>query len=252
MVLDKFRLDGEVAVVTGGTRGLGKAMSLALAEAGADIALVSRNANSEVEEHIRALGRRCVHYAADLTDRAATTRVVPDLADRMGDVNILVNNAGVIQREEIVEFPESKWDQTVEINLTAAFLLSQAAGRLMLDKGRGKIINVASVLSFQGGLFVPAYAATKHALLGLTRSCSNAWAGRGINVNAVAPGYFETDATEALCKDPERSAALLARVPAGRWGQPEDLGGTIVFLASSASDFLHGSVVNVDGGWMGW
>jgi 2-deoxy-D-gluconate 3-dehydrogenase len=252
MILDKFRLDGHVAVVTGGTRGLGKAMSLALAEAGADVALVSRKANSEAEANIRALGRRCVHYPADLTDRAATRKVIPDLADKLGDVNILVNNAGVIRRGEIVEFPESQWDETLELNLTAAYLLSQAAGRLMLDKGRGKIINVASVLSFQGGLFVPAYTATKHALLGLTRSCSNAWAGRGINVNAVAPGYFETDATQALRSDPERSAALLGRVPAGRWGQPEELAGTIVFLASPASDFLHGSVVNVDGGWMSW
>jgi 2-dehydro-3-deoxy-D-gluconate 5-dehydrogenase len=252
MILDRFRLDGQVAVVTGGTRGLGRAISLALAEAGADVALVSRNPNPEVEDDIRAVGRRCYYHQADLTDRAATATVIPQVAGELGAVDIVVNNAGIIRRAEVVDFPESDWDTTMELNLTAAFLLSQEAGRLMLAKGRGKIVNVASVLSHQGGLLVPAYTASKHALLGLTRSLSNAWASQGINVNAVAPGYFETDLTEALRNDPERSAKLLGRVPAGRWGKPEELAGAALFLASPASDFVHGTMINVDGGWMAW
>jgi 2-deoxy-D-gluconate 3-dehydrogenase len=252
MILDRFRLDGQAAVVTGGTRGLGQAISLGLAEAGAHVAVVSRNPNHDLENQIRALDRKYVHYCADLTDRAVTREVIPALVRQMGGINILVNDAGIVTRSDIVDFPETNWDRTLEINLSAAFILSQAAARIMIENGKGKIINVASVLSFQGGLYVPAYAATKHGLLGLTRSCCNAWAGRGINVNAVAPGYFETDLTDAVRKDPERAAALLGRVPAGRWGKPEEVAGAVVFLASPASDFVHGAVISVDGGWLAW
>jgi len=252
MILDKFRLDGLVAIVTGGTQGLGKAMAKAFAEAGADVALVSRKSNQEFLDELKALGRRCMHYPADLTDRSVTRRVVPEIVAEMGRVDILVNNAGYISRTEVAEFPESEWDKTIELNLSATFLLSQAAGKLMLERGRGKIINTASILSFQGGLYVPAYVSTKHAIVGLTRSLSNAWAPHGINVNAIAPGFYETDLTSAVKNDPQRAAGIVARTPAGRWGNPEELAGAALFLASPASDFVHGVVLPVDGGWLAW
>ena len=252
MILDQFRLDGLTAVVTGGTKGLGQAMARGLAQAGADLALISRNPNPDFEKEITSLGRRCVHYPADLTNRTETRKVIPDIIDELGDVNILINDAGLITREEIVDFPEEAWDSALELNLTAAFLLSQAAGRRMIKNGSGKIINVASILSFQGGLFVPSYAATKHALLGLTRSLCNAWASKGITVNAIAPGFFQTEFTEALQKDPGRSAQIIGRCPTGRWGKPEEIAGAAVFLASPASNFVNGVVLSVDGGWMAW
>ena len=250
MILDKFKLDGKKAVVTGGTKGLGKAIALALAQAGADIALVSRSDNPKLRDEIKALGRLCWHHASDLSDRSQTMKIIPSLAKQMGGLDVLVNCAGIITRMPNEEFSESAWDINLEVNLNAAMLIIQAAARLMIEKGYGKIINVASILSFQGGLNVPAYAASKHALVGLTRSCCNAWADKGVNVNAIAPGFFATDFTQALQDDPERSAALMGRVPAKRWGNAEDIGGAAVYLASAASDFVHGATLTVDGGWL--
>lgn len=252
MILDKFRLDGLVAVITGGTKGLGKAITIGLAEAGADIATVSRTPNEDLEREVLKLGRRYVHYRADLTQREQTRRVVPSILKMMGDIDILVNNAGIIRRSPVVEYIEADWDATIEIDLSATFILSQAAGKIMLKKGKGKIINIASVLSFQGGVNVVAYAASKHGIVGLTRAFANDWANKGINVNAIAPGWFVTELTEAIRKDPERSKSLIVRTPAGRWGDPIDIAGAAVFLASPASDFLHGEILTVDGGWMAW
>ncbi|MBW2082415.1 MAG: SDR family oxidoreductase [Deltaproteobacteria bacterium] len=252
VVLDKFRLDHQVAVVTGGTKGIGRAIAFALAEAGADIAVVSRRPNAEVEKYITDLGRRFLHYPADLTKRNQTKTVVPAIMNQMGDINILVNNAGICPRAAAEDFPEEYWDATLEIDLSAPFILSQAAGRIMLKKERGKIINIASVLSFQGGLNIPAYTAAKHGVAGLTKALANNWAAKGINVNAIAPGYFDTELIEDLKKDPERSKSLLSRVPVGRWGKSEDIAGVAVFLASAASDFLHGVILPVDGGWLAW
>jgi 2-deoxy-D-gluconate 3-dehydrogenase len=251
-VLDRFRLDGQVAVVTGGSRGIGKAIALALAEAGAHIAVVSRTPDPEIEKRILALGRRYVHHPADLIEREQTKGVIPGILHTMGDLDILVNNAGIIRRSPLVDYPEGDWDATLEIDLTAAFILSQAAGRVMLKRGKGKIINVASVLAFQGGINVVAYAASKHGVAGLTKALANDWAKEGINVNAIAPGFVVTELTEALEKDPQRSQSITGRTPAGRWGNPEDIAGVAVFLASSASDFVHGVVLPVDGGWMAW
>lgn len=252
MILDKFRLDGQVAVVTGGTKGLGKAISLALAEAGADIATVSRRPDQEVGDGVRALGRRYHHHAADLTKREETRQVIPVVVDELGDVDILVNNAGIIRRAPAVEYPEEDWDATLEIDLTAAFILSKAAGEIMLKKGRGKIINVASVLSFQGGVNVTSYAVAKHGLAGLTKAHANDWASKGVNVNALAPSFFVTELTEPLQKDPVRSKSITARTPAGRWGELDDIASAALFLAAPASDFIHGVILPVDGGWMAW
>ena len=252
VILDKFRLDGRVALITGGTKGLGKAITISLAEAGADIAVVSRTPEKGLEREVLKLGRRYAHYRADLTQREQTRRVVPSVLKMMGDIDILVNNAGIIRRSPAVEYTEADWDATIEIDLSATFILSQAAGKIMLKKGKGKIINIASVLSFQGGVNVVAYAASKHGIAGITKALANDWAKKGINVNAIAPGWFVTDLTEALQKDPERSKSLIARTPAGRWGDPTDIAGAAVFLASPASDFLHGEILTVDGGWMAW
>jgi 2-deoxy-D-gluconate 3-dehydrogenase len=252
MILDKFRIDGQVAVVTGGTKGLGKAVSLALAEAGAHIVAVSRKPDKDVETQIQSLGRKYLHHAADLTQRAHTRQVIPAVLEAMGDVDILVNNAGIIRRAAAVEYTESDWDATLEIDLTAAFILSQAAGRVMLAKGRGKIINVASVLAFQGGINVCSYVVAKHGLAGLTRALANDWAKKGVNVNALAPSFFVTELTDALQKDPVRSQSITARTPAGRWGALDDIAGAALYLASPASDFIHGVILPVDGGWMSW
>lgn len=250
MILDRFRIDGQIALVTGGTKGIGKAIAMALAEAGADIAVVSRSPEQTIEEAVLALGRRYMHHPADLTKREQTREVVPAVVKEMGDVNILVNNAGIIRRSPAAEYSESDWDATIEIDLTAAFILSQAAGRIMLKKGRGKIINIASVLAFQGGLNVTAYASAKHGVVGLTRALANDWASKGVNVNALAPSFFLTDLTEPLQNDPERSKSITSRTPAGRWGMPDDIAGAAVFLASPASDFVHGVILPMDGGWM--
>jgi 2-deoxy-D-gluconate 3-dehydrogenase len=252
MILDRFRLDGQVALVTGGTKGIGRAISLALAEAGADVAVTSRKGDSELESGIKGLGRKFIHRSADLTDRNQTRNVVPEIVEAMGDVDILVNNAGIIPRSPATDFSEGDWDATLEIDLTAAFILSQAAGRLMIQKGKGKIINIASILAFQGGINVAAYASAKHGVTGLTKTFSNEWASKGVNVNAIAPGYITTELISALQNDPIRSKAILSRTPAGRWGNPEDIAGAVLFLASSASDYVCGTVLAVDGGWMAW
>jgi 2-deoxy-D-gluconate 3-dehydrogenase len=252
MILNQFRLDNQVAVITGGTRGLGKAIAIALAEIGADIAVVSRSDNLELKETISGLGRKYYHHAADLTQRQETRNVIPTVVKTLGDVGVLVNNAGIIRRAPAKDYLESDWDATLEIDLTAAFLLSQAAGRIMLQKKRGKIINIASIISFQGGLNVAAYAAAKHGLAGLTKALANDWAGHGVNVNAIAPGFFATELTEALQNDPIRSESIKGRTPARRWGSPQDLAGAAVFLATPASDFVHGVILPIDGGWMSW
>ena len=252
MILEQFRLDGKRALVTGGTKGLGRSISVAFAEAGADIAVVSRNPNLEIERFVLDLGRKYVHHAADLTQREEVKGVIPAVEAKMGGIDILVNNSGVIRRSPAAEYSEEDWDTTIEIDLTAAFILSQGAGQIMLKKGKGKIINVASVLAFQGGLNVVAYTAAKHGLVGLTRALANDWACRGINVNAIAPSFFTTEMSEPIQKNPERSRSITARTPAGRWGTPQDIAGAALFLASVASDFVHGVVLPVDGGWMAW
>lgn len=251
-ILDQFRIDDRVAVVTGGTKGIGKAIAFALAEAGAHIAVVSRTPDPEIKKTILALGRRYIHHSADLTQREQTKGVIHSILKRMGSLNILVNNAGIIRRAPSARHNENDWDATLEIDLTAAFILSQAAGQIMLEEGKGKIINIASVLAFQGGINVAAYSVSKHGIAGLTKALANDWAGKGINVNAIAPGWITTEFTEALQRDPTRAQSIIQRTPAGRWGNPENIVGAAVFLASPASDFVHGVILPVDGGWMAW
>jgi 2-dehydro-3-deoxy-D-gluconate 5-dehydrogenase len=250
---DPFRLDGRVALVTGASRGLGAAMAAALAGAGASVVLhSSREAASATERAIAALGQtRTKTVVADLGDRRAADRLVPAAIDAFGRLDILVNNAGIIRRAPAAEFPDADWDAVIEIDLTSAFRLSRAAGAVMLSQGHGKIVNVSSLLAFQGGVTVPAYAAAKGGLAQLTKALANEWAGRGVQVNAIAPGYFRTDNTRALQEDPTRSRQILERIPAGRWGEPADLAGAVVFLASPAADYVNGHVLVVDGGWMG-
>ncbi len=252
MIFDRYRLDNKVAVITGGTRGIGQAVTRALAEAGADVAVVSRSPNPELEASVSALGRRYFHQPADLTNREQSKAVVPAVEDALGNIDILINDAGIIPRAPAVEFAEEDWDATLEIDLTAVFILCQIAGRRMIQKGRGKIVNIASILSFQGGINVAAYTSAKHGVTGLTKTLSNEWAKHGINVNAIAPGYIATEMTAALQQDPVRSKSILGRIPAGRWGSPEDIAGAVLFLASSASDYVNGSTLAVDGGWMAW
>jgi 2-deoxy-D-gluconate 3-dehydrogenase len=255
VILDRFRLDGKTAIVTGTSRGLGQAIAIGLAEAGADVALVHRSEGSQTQARIEALGRRCVTIRADLGDRASVPAIVEQTVESLGGIDILVNNAGIIRRAPLVDFTEKDWDDVLDVNLRSVFFLSQAAARVMLrqaESGRrgGKIINLASMLSFQGGILVPSYTASKSAVVGLTRLLANELAPHGINVNAIAPGYMETDNTKPLREDPVRSKAILDRIPAGRWGAPEDLQGAAVFLASAASNYLHGYTLAVDGGWL--
>ena len=252
MILDSFRLDGRVALVTGGNRGLGQACAIALAEAGADIALLGRTEPSETTAHVKGLGRSAVYLSCDLAtaDPAQLADAVHAAAGQLGRLDVLVNNAGIIRRAPAAEVTAADWDEVMTVDLDAVFHLSRAAGRVMLAQGGGRIVNIASMLSFQGGLRVPAYTAAKHAVLGLTRALANEWAARGVNVNAIAPGYMATDNTAPLREDPVRAASILERIPAGRWGEPEDLMGAVVFLASDAARYLHGTVLPVDGGWL--
>ncbi len=250
-VLDLFRLDGQAALVTGGNKGLGQGMAVALAEAGADVAIVSRSGNNDATRSaIEAAGRRAFPFTADLGDYDAAVATVEQAAQAMGRLDILVNNAGMVHRAPAAETDWANFTRVLDVNMLAVWAMSQAAGQIMLAQGHGKIINIASLLSFQGGILVPAYTAAKHAVAGMTKALANEWASRGVNVNAIAPGYMATDNNQALRDDPVRSRQLMERIPAERWGTPDDLAGTVVYLASRASDYVHGHVLVVDGGWM--
>jgi 2-deoxy-D-gluconate 3-dehydrogenase len=250
-VTNLFDLHGRNALVTGANTGLGQAMAVALAGAGARIGLVGRTAPTDTVSRIESLGGECVVVMADLSAHGAAERVVLEVSSQLGPIDVLVNNAGIIRRTDAVEFSEKDWDDVLEVNLKVPFFLAQGVARRMLAESRpGKIINVASLLSLQGGIRVASYTASKSGLAGLTRLLANEWAGHGINVNAIVPGYFATNNTEALRQDPQRSAEILTRIPARRWGDPADLGGAVIFLASRASDYVHGTLLPVDGGWL--
>jgi 2-deoxy-D-gluconate 3-dehydrogenase len=251
-ILDKFKLDGKVALVTGASVGLGRAMAVALAQAGADIAAHSHFDGEAADAcaAIEAARRRCFSVVGDLSDKRTPARLIDEVIAEFGRIDILVNNAGLIRRAPAVDFTEEDWSQVLEVNLSSVFRLSQAAGRRMIGQGAGKIVNIASLLSFQGGVTVPAYTASKSGVAGLTKAFANEWAGFNINVNAIAPGYMATNNTAALRADETRNRQILERIPAGRWGAADDLCGAAVFLASAASDYLHGHVLVVDGGWL--
>jgi 2-dehydro-3-deoxy-D-gluconate 5-dehydrogenase len=252
MILDAFKLDGKVALVTGASAGLGAAIALALGEAGADVACHGNSRAAELTcEAIAKLGRRSLAVSGNLENRQTPRHLVAATLQEFGQLDILINNAGIIRRAPASEYSEDDWDAVIEVNLSSVFRLSQLAGRSMLERGRGKIINIASLLSFQGGVTVPAYAASKGGVAQLTKALANEWAAKGINVNAIAPGYMRTDNTLALQRDETRNRQILERIPAGRWGEAADLAGAAVFLASAASDYLHGSILTIDGGWMG-
>jgi 2-deoxy-D-gluconate 3-dehydrogenase len=251
VILDRFKLDGRTAIVTGTSRGLGQGIAVGLAEAGANVALVDRSDGAETQERIEALGRRCATVRADLADKRSVERIVDETVAKLGGIDILVNNAGIIRRAPLTEFSEQDWDDVMDVNLRALFFLSQAVAKVMIGQGRGgRIVNIASMLSFQGGILVPSYTASKSAVVGLTRLLANELAPHGINVNAIAPGYMATENTRPLREDPARNRAILERIPAGRWGTPEDLQGAAVFLASAASQYMHGYTLAVDGGWL--
>jgi 2-deoxy-D-gluconate 3-dehydrogenase len=251
MITDLFDLGGKVALVTGANTGLGQAMAVALAKAGANVALVGRSAPDETEARINAVGGKTAVVMADLSEAGVVSEVVAQVEESLGPVNILVNNAGIIRREDALEFSEQDWDAVMATNLKVPFFLAQAVAKLMVEAKRGgKIINIASLLSLQGGIRVASYTASKSGLAGLTRLLANEWAAKGVNVNAIVPGYFATNNTEALRNDPDRNRQILERIPAGRWGDPEDLGGAAVYLASRASDYVHGVSIPVDGGWL--
>jgi 2-deoxy-D-gluconate 3-dehydrogenase len=252
MILDAFKLEGKVALVTGAGQGLGQGMSLALAEAGADIAGLDRAASQETGNLVRSNGRRYHEIICDLRTASVEdlNKIITEIVSDLGQLDILVNNAGIIRRMPAIDFSEADWDDVMQIDLRAAFFLSQAAARAMIFNGKGKIINIASMLSFQGGILVPSYTAAKSGIAGITRALANEWAKHGINVNAIAPGYMATDNTAPLRADPKRAPAILERIPAGRWGTPADLGGVVVFLASDASCYMQGAILPVDGGWL--
>lgn len=253
-VLQQFDLTGKTALVTGCKRGIGKAMAIALAEAGADIVGVSatlEKSGSDIEQAVTALGRSFEGYACDFSNREALNEFIAIIQAREGSVDILVNNAGTIKRAPAAEHADALWDEVIEVNLSSQFILSREIGRGMIEQGHGKIIFTASLLTFQGGITVPGYSASKGGIGQLTMALANEWGSKGINVNAIAPGYIRTDNTQALQDNTERHDAILERIPAGRWGVPEDFAGPIVFLASEASHYLHGTIVTVDGGWMG-
>ena len=253
-ILEQFSLQGKVALVTGCKRGIGKAMAIALAEAGADIIGVSATlalTGSEVEQAVLATGRRFKAYQCDFSDRDALYVFINQVKQDFPQIDILVNNAGTILREPAAAHPDGYWDKVIAVNQSAPFILTREIGKEMVARGYGKIVFTASLLTFQGGITVPGYAASKGAIGQMTMAFANEWAGKGVNVNAIAPGYISTDNTEALRNDPNRSASILARIPAGRWGQPKDFAGPTVFLCSDASAYMHGSIMLVDGGWMG-
>jgi len=245
-----FDLTGRVAIVTGANTGIGQALAIALAEAGADVALVGRTPADETAEKVRSAGRRAAIIRADLSTVAPVQEVVDQTVSELGRLDILVNNAGIIRRADTLEFTEEDWDAVIDTNLKSVFFLSQAAARHMVKAGGGKIINIASLLSFQGGIRVPSYTASKSGVAGLTKLLANEWAPKGINVNAIAPGYIATNNTAALQADETRNRQILERIPAARWGQPSDLAGAAVFLASRASDYVQGHILAVDGGWL--
>jgi 2-deoxy-D-gluconate 3-dehydrogenase len=252
MILDQFKLDGRVALVTGASAGLGQAIAIALAEAGADVACHgnSRSPDATCAEVLKT-GRTAFGVTGDLARTETPQELIDATVTEFGRLDILVNNAGTIRRAPAVDYSEADWATVIQVNLSAVFRLSQLAGRQMISQGKGKIVNIASLLSFQGGITVPAYAASKGGVAQLTKALANEWAGKGINVNAIAPGYMRTDNTKALQQDETRNRQILERIPAGRWGEPADLAGAAVFLASPASDYINGEVLVVDGGWMG-
>ncbi len=247
-----FSLNGKTALVTGASRGIGLAIGKALAQAGADILAVSRSGKfGELEQFCTHAGRTFVGYSCDLADRQAVSEFTSTILGSATAIDILVNNAGTIRRAPADEHSDAFWDEVLEVNLRSQFILSREIGKAMLNRGHGKIVFIASLLSFQGGITVPGYAASKGGIKTLTMALSNEWAGSGVNVNAVAPGYIATDVTAPLQEDAERNKAILDRIPAGRWGQPEDIAGAVVFLSSPASDYINGTTLLVDGGWMG-
>jgi 2-deoxy-D-gluconate 3-dehydrogenase len=254
MTLDNFHLDGKIALVTGCKRGIGMAMAIALAEAGADIIGVSASLElqgSEVEAQVQSLGRQFTAYQADFSDRQSLYSFIKEVKANHPVIDILVNNAGTILRKPAAEHPDEYWDEVLQVNLSSQFVLSREIGKEMVARGSGKVIFTASLLTFQGGINVPGYAASKGGIGQLTMALSNEWASKGVNVNGIAPGYISTDNTEALRADENRSRQILERIPAGRWGTPEDFKGPVVFLASSASNYVNGQILVVDGGWMG-
>ena len=250
MASNAFSLEGRAAIVTGTSGGLGQAIALALAEAGADIAGVGVSDSGDTAAQVAALGRRYLQIKADLSSIEPVARIIESTLAELGGLDILVNNAGIIRRSDAVDFSEQDWDDVLNVNLKSAFFLAQAAGRHFIGQGRGKIINIASMLSFQGGIRVPSYTASKSGIAGITKLLANEWGAKGVNINAIAPGYMATDNTALLRADVDRNKSILERIPAGRWGVPADLGGTAVFLASSASDYVNGAVIPVDGGWL--
>lgn len=244
-------LSNQVALVTGGRRGIGLALATGLAQAGARVAVAAASPDcQELERRMRTLGADWAYFQADLADRAQQTGLIPRVLERFGRLDILVNNAGAQHRQPALEFDLDQWDRLIGVMLSAVFVLSQAAARVMAGQGGGKIVTLASLASFQGGWTIPAYTAAKHGVAGLTKALANEWAGRNINVNAIAPGYIETDLCAALRNDPERERQIRERIPAGRWGRPEDLVGALLFLVSDASRYVHGHVLAVDGGWL--
>jgi 2-deoxy-D-gluconate 3-dehydrogenase len=252
-ILDRFRLDGKVALVTGCKRGIGQAVAVAFAQAGADIVGVSKSLElngSEVERAVREEGRRFRAYQCDFRNRQAVYEFIGRVRADFPVIDVLFNNAGTILRKPAAEHPDEYWDEVIEVNLNSQFVLSRELGKRMVERGSGKIIFVSSLLAFQGGIFVPGYAASKGGIAQLTKALANEWAGKGVQVNAIAPGYVATDNTAALRTDPERNPSILQRIPAGRWGTPEDFEGAALFLASPASDYVNGTILVVDGGWM--
>ncbi|MGA8629490.1 MAG: 2-dehydro-3-deoxy-D-gluconate 5-dehydrogenase KduD [Terracidiphilus sp.] len=250
-MLEKFSLKGKTALVTGSSRGLGAAIAVALAQAGANVAVHGSTSVPKATQHkLETMGAKSVALVGDVGDAAICAMLVAETVQHFDTIDILVNNAGIIRRAPAAEYAEDDWRAVIDVNLSSVFRLTQLAGRHMLKQGSGKIINIASLLTFQGGIFVPAYSAAKGGVGQLTKAFANEWASKGVNVNAIAPGYMDTDNTEALRNNPERAKQILERIPAGRWGHPEDLAGAAVFLASGASDYVHGHVLVVDGGWL--